>query len=68
MSIDIESQEVPLADRMSWTAKSAAKVAGVPPKAVYAAIRDGSLTSFTLPGSGMRRVRRADLEDWLASL
>lgn len=60
-------EHVPLERRLSWTVAGAARVAGLPEGVIRAAVREGRLNSFTI-GSSTRRIRRADLVDWLDSL
>ena len=59
---------VPLERRLALSVPNAARVAGLPQEAVRRAVDDGSLRHFTLPGSSKRYVRRAELDDWVATL
>lgn len=58
---------MPLERRLALSVPNAARVAGLPEEAVRRAVADGSLRCFTV-GSSKRYVRRAELEDWVASL
>lgn len=62
-----ETMSVPVERRLTLTIPAAAAVAGLPEKVVRRAVADGSLGSFTI-GSTTRRIKRAELDDWIASL
>ncbi len=58
---------VPIEHRLSLTVEEAAALSGIPVKTVRLAVRAGELGHFE-KGSTTARIRRADLEDWVAAL
>lgn len=60
-------ETVRLEDRLTLTVADAAKVAGLPEKVIRREVRSGELASFTRD-SATRRIKRAELDDWIRIL
>ena len=58
---------VPVEHRLALTVPEAAALCGIPEKVVRAAVVHGDLSHFE-KGSTTARIRRSDLEDWVALL
>lgn len=58
---------VPVEHRLALTVPEAAALCGIPEKVVRAAVVHGDLRHFE-KGSTTARIRRTDLEDWVALL
>lgn len=58
---------VPIENRTLLGVREAAALTGLQPKVVQRAIRRGDLPCC-YAGSGTKRIRRRDLDDWVASL
>lgn len=59
--------EVRLSEQLTLTVPEAAAVSGIPVKIVRAAALHGDLAIFTV-GSTTMRVKRRDLDEWVANL
>lgn len=59
--------EIPIKDKLTLTVPEASALAGIPYKIVNAAVKNGDLASC-YAGSSTVRIRRTDLDDWVAAL
>lgn len=60
--------DIPIQHLIALTIPRAARLSGLPEKAVRHAADTGDLATFTLPPSGVRYVTRRELDDWINSL
>ncbi|MGN2357846.1 hypothetical protein [Bifidobacterium longum] len=59
--------EIPLKDKLTLTVPEASALSGIPYKIVNAAVKNGNLAAC-YAGSSTVRIRRSDLDDWVAAL
>lgn len=59
--------EIPLKDKLTLTVPEASALSGIPYKIVNAAVKNGNLAACYV-GSSTVRIRRSDLDDWVAAL
>ncbi|MEI3464239.1 MAG: helix-turn-helix domain-containing protein [Bifidobacterium angulatum] len=59
--------EIPIKDKLTLTVPEASALSGIPYKIVNSAVKSGDLESCHA-GSSTVRIRRSDLEDWVAAL
>ena len=59
--------EIPIKDKLTLTVPEASARSGIPYKIDNAAVKNGDLESC-YAGSSTVRIRRADLDDWVATL
>ena len=59
--------EIPIKDKLTLTVPEASALAGIPYKIVNAAVKNGDLASC-YAGRSTVRIRRTDLDDWVAAL
>lgn len=59
--------DIPIKDKLTLTVPEAAALSGIPYKVVNAAVKSGDLESCYASSSTVR-IRRTDLDDWVAAL